>query len=104
MVIDMTGRTVEIPTPNHTTAPSAGDTAMLSGMVLRWTEEGVPLNQSEPTLKQLEITNYELSGYSKLSNSLLQDAPALESFLKDLFAEGVSWFEDFAFLRGDGVM
>lgn len=102
-IIDMTGRMVEIPTPNYTTAPSAGDTATLSGLVLRWTEEGAAVNQSEPTLRQLELTNYELSGYSKLSNSLLQDSPALETFLRSLFAEGVAWFEDYAFLRGDGV-
>lgn len=102
-IIDMTGRTVEIPTPNYVTAPSAGDTATLSGMVLRWTEEGTALNQTEPTLKQLEITNHELSGYSKLNNSLLQDSPALETFLKNLFAEGVSWYEDYAFLRGNGA-
>src|SRR5262249_16922361 len=42
-------------------------------------------------------------GYSKLSNSLLQDAPGLESFLKTLFANGIAWYEDYAFLRGDGV-
>ena len=101
--IAMTGRTVEIPTPNYVTAPSAGDTATLSGMSLRWSEEGAALTQTEPTLKQLELTNYELSGYSKLNNSLLMDAPALESYLKDLFAEGISWYEDYAFLRGDGV-
>lgn len=102
-VIPMTGRMVEIPTPNYTTAPSSGDTATLSGLTLRWTEEGAAVTQTEPTLKQLEITNYELSGYSKLSNSLLSDSPALESFLMDLFAEGVAWYEDYAFLRGDGV-
>jgi len=102
-VITMTGRTVEVPTPDYTTAPSAGDTASLSGLVLRWSEEGGSLNQSEPRLKQVELTNYELSGYSKISNSLLDDAPALDSFLKNLFAEGVAWYEDYAFLRGDGV-
>jgi HK97 family phage major capsid protein len=102
-IIEMTGRQIEIPTPNYTTAPSAGDTASLSGLVLRWAEEGASVNQSEPTLKQLEIINYELSGYSKINNSLMEDAPGLESFLKQLFAEGIAWYEDYAFLRGDGV-
>lgn len=102
-VIDMTGRMVEVPTPNYTTAPSAGDSATLSGLTLRWTETGGAVTQTEPTLKQVELTNYELSGYSKLANSLLQDSPALESFLRDLFSEGVAWSEDYAFLRGDGV-
>jgi HK97 family phage major capsid protein len=103
MVIPMSGRQTEVPTLDHTTAPTAGDTAFLGGLVARWTEEGSALNQSEPQFKQVELINYELSGYSKVSNALTQDAPGLEAFLFRLFGEALAWYEDYAFLRGDGV-
>jgi len=89
-VVPMSGRMVEIPTPDYVTAPSAGNSASLSGVTLRWMEEGASLTQTEPVLKQIELTNYELSGYSKLNNSLLLDAPALEAYLKDIFAESIA--------------
>lgn len=103
-VITMTARSCQIPTLDVATAPSAGDTAFLGGVVARWTEEAGALNETEPSLKQLELTNYELSGYSKVSNTLLADsAIGLESFLYNLFSNAISWYEDYAFLRGNGV-
>jgi len=103
-VIPMSGRTVQIPALDVTTAPTAGDTAFLGGVVGRWTEEATTLNQTEPALKQVELTNYELSGYSKLSNTLTQDAGiGLEAFLFQLFSRAIAWYEDYAFLRGNGV-
>jgi HK97 family phage major capsid protein len=103
MVIPMSSREIDIPYLDVTTAPSAGDTATLGGLVARWTEEGADKNQTEPQFKQAKLINYELSGYSKLSNSLVQDAPGLEAFLYNLFAQAIAWYEDYAFLRGDGV-
>jgi HK97 family phage major capsid protein len=104
-VIPMAGREMEIPAIDVTTPPTAGDTAMLGGVIARWTEEGAPLTQSEPALKQIKLTNYELSGYSKVSNSLLADAQAvgLDALLMQLFSRTIAWYEDYAFLRGNGV-
>lgn len=100
----MATRTVQVPVLDVTTAPSAGDTAFLGGVVARWTEEATTLNETEPTFKQVDLTNYELSGYSKLSNTLLQDsAVGLEAFLFQLFSKAIAWYEDYAFLRGNGV-
>ncbi|MFO0929153.1 MAG: phage major capsid protein [Gemmataceae bacterium] len=73
-------------------------------MVARWTEEATALNETEPALKQIDLTNYELSGYSKVSNTLLADsAIGLEAFLLQLFSRAIAWYEDHAFLRGNGV-
>jgi HK97 family phage major capsid protein len=103
-VIPMSGRSVQIPALDHVTAPSAGNSAFLGGVVAQWTEEAATLNQTEPNLKQIDLTNYELSGYSKVSNTLLQDsAIGLEAFLMQLFSRAIAWYEDYAFLRGDGV-
>lgn len=103
-IIPMKARTIEVPSLDHTTAPTAGDSAFLGGLVARWTEEGNSLNQTEPQLKQVPLTNHELSGYSKLSNSFMDDeAVGLEQFLYKLMGDAIAWHEDYAFLRGDGV-
>jgi HK97 family phage major capsid protein len=48
--------------------------------------------------------NYELSGYTKVSNTMLADsAICLETFLYQLFAWAISWYEDYGFLRGNGT-
>ncbi|MFO0876496.1 MAG: phage major capsid protein [Gemmataceae bacterium] len=103
-LIPMAGRSCQIPAIDVVTAPSAGDTALLGGVVARWTEEAASLNETEPTLRQVELTNYELSGYSKVSSTLLADsAIGLETFLMRLFSRAIAWYEDYAFLRGNGV-
>lgn len=103
-VVPMGSRSVLIPTLDQTTAPTAGQTAFFGGVVATWTEEAATMTETEPTFKQIEMVAHELSGYSKASMALLQDnAVALESLLMQLFAGAVAWFEDYAFLRGDGV-
>ncbi|NBO91665.1 MAG: phage major capsid protein [Planctomycetia bacterium] len=104
-VLPMATREMEVPTLDVTSAPSAGDTAMLGGVVARWTEEATTLNETEPTLKQIKLVNHELSGYSKVSNTLLADAQAvgLDALLMQLFSRAIAWYEDYAFLRGNGV-
>lgn len=102
--IPMKARTVQVPALDVTTAPSAGNSAFLGGVVATWTEEADTLSETEPNLKQIELTNYELSGYSKISNTLLADSSiGVENFLMKLFSKAVAWYEDYAFLRGNGT-
>jgi HK97 family phage major capsid protein len=103
LVIPMSGRTLKVPIVDHATAPASGDTAYLGGMTMTWTEEGAAATEDNPLLEQIDLTNYELLGYVPASNTLQQDFKGLESFLKRLFADGIAWYEDRAFLRGDGV-
>jgi HK97 family phage major capsid protein len=52
----------------------------------------------------MELKAQELSGYSVSSNILLQDAAfGLENFLMVLFGKAVGWYEEYAFLQGNGV-
>src|SRR5262245_9256923 len=103
-VVPMAARACQIPALDVVTAPSAGDSALLGGVVARWTEEATAVNETEPNLKQIELTNYELSGYSKVSNTLLADgAVGLDAFLMQLFSRAIAWYEDYSFLRGNGV-
>lgn len=103
-IIPMASRSCQIPAIDVVTAPAAGDSAMLGGVVARWTEEATTLNETEPNLRQVDLVNYELSGYSKVSNTLLEDsAVGLEAFLMSIFSRAIAWYEDYAFLRGNGV-
>jgi HK97 family phage major capsid protein len=102
--LPMTARSIQVPVLDLTTAPAAGDSAFLGGLVARWTEEAANLNETEPTFKQVELLAHELSGYAKVSNALMADsAVGLETLLVTLFGNAIGWYEDHAFLRGDGV-
>ena len=87
-----------------TSANAAGDTAAFGGLVARWSEEAAAVNPTEPAFRQVTLTARELSGYAKVSNTLVDDAGAgLEALLVALFGGAIAWHEDSAFLRGDGV-
>ncbi|MBI1916715.1 MAG: phage major capsid protein [Planctomycetes bacterium] len=103
-VVPMTSRSIQVPYLDVTNAPTAGDTAFFGAVVARWAEEAAPLNETEPIFRQLELVAHELSGYSLISNALLADnAIGLEQLLVRIFGGAIAWFEDYAFLRGDGV-
>lgn len=103
-VLPMGSRSMQIPVLDTSTTSASGDSAFFAGMVARWTEEGGPITQSEPTFRQIELVAHELSGYSKVSNTLLEDSPdGIEALLASLFGAAIAWHEDYAFLRGDGV-
>ncbi len=103
-VIPMASRSVHVPVLDTLGTPASGDSAFFAGLVARWTEEGGALNQTEPTFRQIEMVAHELSGYSKVSNTILEDSPmGVESLLAALFGAAIAWHEDYAFLRGDGV-
>src|SRR5262249_30901902 len=58
----------------------------------------------EPQFKMMELKAHELSGYAVSSNVLLQDAAfGLERYLMKLFGTAIGWFEEYAFLQGNGV-
>lgn len=103
-IIPMTSKVTEIPALNQTTAPTAGQTSFFGGVQANWTEEAATLGQEEPNFKQVRIENYELSGFTYLSNTLLADnAVGLEAVLTMLFGGAVGWHKDYAFLRGVGA-
>ncbi|MFN4259773.1 MAG: phage major capsid protein [Gemmataceae bacterium] len=103
-VIPMNSRSIQVPYLDVTATPTAGESALFGGLVARWTEEAAALTETEPSFKQVELVAHELAGYSLISNQLLADnAVGLEAILTKLFGGALAWFEDYAFLRGDGV-
>jgi HK97 family phage major capsid protein len=103
-VIPMSSATLLMPYLDVTTVESAGVSPFFGGVQMYWTAEAQARTETEPQFKQLELKAWELSGYSVSSNVLLQDsAVGLERFLMTLFARAVGWFEEYAFLQGNGV-
>jgi HK97 family phage major capsid protein len=103
-VMPMAGASLQIPYLDITTVQSAGVSPFFAGVQMYWTAEAQTRTETEPQFKQLELKAWELSGYSVSSNVLLQDSViGLEKFLMTLFAKAIAWFEEYAFLQGNGV-
>lgn len=100
----MTSLTAQLPYLDQTTPQAAGTTPFLGGVLASWAAEAQTRAESEPTFKMFELKAHELSFYAVASNNLLADsAIALDALLTQLFTGAVSWYPDYAFLRGDGV-
>jgi HK97 family phage major capsid protein len=100
----MASATLQFPYLDITTAQSAGNSPFFGGVIGYWTAEAQSRTETEPAFKMMELKAQELSGYSVSSNILLQDAAfGLEKFLMTLFGKAVGWYEEYAFLQGNGV-
>jgi HK97 family phage major capsid protein len=100
----MASSTLQFPYLDITTVQSAGVSPFFGGVQAYWTAEAQTRTETEPQFKMMELKANELSGYSVSSNVLLQDAAfGLEKFLMVLFGRAVAWFEEYAFLQGNGV-
>src|SRR5262249_23091286 len=103
-VMPMGSATLQLPYLDVTTVQSAGVSPLFGGVQMYWTAEAQTRTETEPQFKQMELKAWELSGYSVSSNVLLQDSIAgLEKFLLTLFARAIAWFEEYAFLQGNGA-
>lgn len=100
----MASATLQFPYLDITTVQSAGNSPFFGGVIASWTSEAQTRTETEPQFKMMELKAQELSGYTVSSNVLLQDAAfGLEKFLFTLFGLAVTWYEEFAFLQGNGV-
>src|SRR5437763_2628217 len=100
----MAAATLMFPYLDVTTVQSAGTSPFFAGVAMTWTEEAQTRTETEPAFKQMELKAHELSGYAVSSNVLVQDAAfGLERFLLRLFSTALAWYEDYAFLQGNGV-
>jgi HK97 family phage major capsid protein len=100
----MASATLQFPYLDITTVQSAGVSPFFGGVQMYWTEEAQTRTETEPAFKMMELKAHELSGYSVSSNVLLADAAfGLEKFLFTLFGQAIAWYEEYAFLQGNGV-
>lgn len=100
----MASETLMFPYLDITTVQSAGVSPFFGGVQMNWTEEAQTRTETEPAFKMMELKAHELSGYAVSSNVLLQDAAfGLERYLMKLFSRAIGWYEEYAFMQGNGV-
>jgi HK97 family phage major capsid protein len=103
-VVPMHNREALLPYLDITKVPASADSSFFGGLVARWASEATTINETEPSFKQLQLIARELSGYSVTSTSLMTDTPdGLQATIVQLFASAVAWYEDYAFLQGNGL-
>lgn len=99
-VIPMDSLRVPYPTIDDPTHVSQ----VFGGVVGYWTEEAAALTASQPTFGRIVLEARKLTAYTEVPNELLEDSiEALEQFIGEIFPEALAFFEDYAFINGDGV-
>lgn len=74
------------------------------GMSFEVISEGAEKPETEPEFEQIEITAYEIAGYTEISQRMLsRSAIDLEALLGRLYRSGVNDYLDSLFLTGTGV-
>lgn len=73
------------------------------GLWFGWTSEGAAKTNTELKVGLMEYKPYEWSGYAVLTDKILRNVSVLEAFVMQKYREAKIGFEDYYFLRGDGV-
>lgn len=82
----------------------AADWDHFAGVIFTWTEEGHAKTETEPDFEFLELIAHELSGYTAITDILIEDSAInLMNFLTGLFRRAYLWFTDRSFFRGNGA-
>jgi HK97 family phage major capsid protein len=98
-VIPMETLRVPIPAIDSTSNASS----VFGGVVCYWTEEGASLVESQATFDRVVLDAKKLTGYAEMPNELIADASAFTGFFDQIYPQAVAWYEDDAFLNGNGV-
>lgn len=73
------------------------------GVQVYWTGEGKSITESKPQLKLANFRLHKVAGLVKVTDELLEDAPAMESYIRAKAPQAiVSEFND-VIMNGDGV-
>jgi HK97 family phage major capsid protein len=103
-VVPMTTRTAEFPMLDITTAQSSGVSPYFGGVQAYWQPEAATINETEPAFKSSTWTAWDLVLYAVSSNQLLWDnGVGLDALLTQLFSQALTWYKEYAFLRGFGA-
>ncbi len=103
-VMPMASRTMTLPMLDITTAQATGTSPYFAGLLATWLPEATSLSETEPQFRQTDWTAWDLCLYTVSSNQLLQDnAVGLDALLTQLFSKAITWYKEYAFLRGLGA-
>ena len=98
--IPMASNTIKLPRVKDTSHASS----VYGGVIGYWVEEAGSYTASEPDFAQFQLVAKKLTGYTQASNELAQDsAIALESLLTGMFGDAIRFYEENAFINGDGA-
>lgn len=99
-VIPMSSLRVSLPMLDETSRASS----VFGGVIAYWTEEAASLVESKPSFGKVVLDAKKLTAYSDIPNELGQDsAISLNAFVGEAFPQAVAWYEDDAFMNGDGA-
>lgn len=74
-----------------------------SGVQAYWTAEGAPMTASKPVFKQANLRLHKLAALVTLTDELLDDATALEAYIKEAAPEAIMQKVNDSIISGDGV-
>lgn len=98
-VIPMSTLRVPVPIVDDTSHVSS----LFGGVVFYWTQEAASLTESQARYGRIQLEARKLTGFFKVPNELLADAPAFSAWFDSRVPEGLAWYEDLAFMTGDGA-
>lgn len=99
-VVPMDSLRVPFPTIDSTSNASS----VHGGIVAYWTAEGAALVESQAKFGRIVLEAAKLTARADIPNELLQDSIiSLAAFVEDAFPEALAYFEDVAFISGNGV-
>lgn len=98
-VIPMSTLRVPIPMVDDT----SHSTSVFGGVQFYWEEEAASITESAATFGRVQLEARKLSGYFTTPNELLADAPGFGAWFDQRVPAGLAWFEDVAFLTGNGA-
>lgn len=97
--IPMESLTVPFPVIRDSTHAST----VYGGISGTWASESETLTESAPTFGRILLTAKKLTAYTEVPNELIADSIiSFEAFINQMFPEALAYFEDDAFLVGDG--
>ena len=98
-VIPMTTLRVPIPTVDDTSHVSS----LFGGVQFYWAEESSSLVESQAKFGKVVLDAKKLTGFFKVPNELLADAPAFSGWFDTRIPAGLAWSEDVAFMTETGA-
>ena len=98
-VIPMSTLRVPIPTVDDTSHVST----LFGGVQFYWAEESASLTESQAKFGKVVLDAKKLTGFFKVPNELLADAPAFSGWFDTRIPAGLAWSEDVAFLNETGA-
>jgi HK97 family phage major capsid protein len=99
-VIPMDSSRVPFPAIDTTSHASS----IFGGITATWTEEGGALSETEAKFGRVVLQASKLVTHCEVPNELLQDSiVSFAALIEQLLPEAISWYEDSAFMTGNGV-